>query len=259
MSDVIEIKDLFKKYGDLYALNGLTVSIEPGQIFGILGPNGSGKTTLLRIISSLLDLTSGFVRVKNLDPTEDKVGVKKVIGYVPETPVLYESLTPSEYFSFVGKVRKIEDNILTRRISNFVSAFGIEEHMNDFIGALSFGTKQKVAIISAILHDPEILVLDEGMNGLDPRSARILKDLLVDFSERGKTIIFSTHIMEVAESVCHKIAILYNGKIVGIGTLKDLKESAGNTNSNLEDIFLKLTGDEDLSPIVNSLRESLKT
>ena len=254
MPGIIEVGDLFKKYGDITALNGVTLSISSGQIYGILGPNGSGKTTLLRIIGALLEPTSGYVSVNGYNASTDKENIKGMIGYVPETPVLYESLTPSEYFSFIGSVRGIEGHALKNRVSNFVDAFGINDYMNDFIGSLSFGTKQKVAIISAFLHDPQLIIMDEGMNGLDPRTARILKDLLLNFAGEGKTVIFSTHVMEVAESVCHTISILYNGKIAGTGTLKELRDSAGSSESNLEDIFLKLTGDEDLSPIINSLR-----
>lgn len=254
----IEVQGLYKKYGDITALNGVNLSITSGEIYGILGPNGSGKTTLLRIIGSLLDPTAGYVSVYGLNPAKDGETIKAKVGYVPETPVLYESLTPSEYFSFIGSVREIDSETLKKRVSNFVEAFGINDYMNDFIGSLSFGTKQKVAIISAFLHDPEIIIMDEGMNGLDPRTARILKDLLLNFANEGKTVIFSTHVMEVAESVCHTISILYNGNIAGTGTLKELRDSAGSDETKLEDIFLKLTGDEDLSPIINSLRESLR-
>lgn len=258
MPEIIEVKDLFKNYGDISALKGVSLSISAGQIYGILGPNGSGKTTLLRIIGALLEPSSGYISVNGLSASRDKEKIKSLIGYVPETPILYESLTPSEYFAFVGSVREIEGQTLKNRVVNFVDAFGINDYMNDFIGSLSFGTKQKVAIISAFLHDPEIIIMDEGMNGLDPRTAKILKDLLLNFAAEGKTVIFSTHVMEVAESVCHTISILYNGNIAGTGTLKELRQSAGSSDSKLEDIFLKLTGNEDLSPIINSLRESLK-
>ena len=258
MSGPIVIRDLYKKYSDNYALNGLNLTIDTGQIYGILGPNGSGKTTLLRILCSLLEMTSGYVRLGEFNPVEDSEKVKSMVGYVPETPALYESLTPLEYFSFVCSVRGIREDVMERRVRNLVEAFGISDKVDDFIGSLSFGTKQKVAIISAIIHDPDYLILDEGMNGLDPRSAKILKDLLQDFASHGKTVIFSTHILEVAESVCNRISILFNGKIVIEGTMEDMRLEMGQKQSNLEDIFLKLTGDEDLKPVIETLKRTLR-
>lgn len=252
----IIIKDLYKSYGEVLALDGINIEIPTGQIFGILGPNGSGKTTLLKIITSILEPTSGLVRVNGISAKDDPMQVKSIIGYVPETPTLYESLTPVEFLGFVGSIRKIDHNILTQRIARFSKAFEIEDNMNNFIGSLSFGTKQKVAIIAAFIHDPDIIILDEGMNGLDPRSARILKNLLLDYVSSGRTVIFSTHVLEVAESVCHRMAIIYRGRIVDVGTLKELRESAGEKDANLEDIFLNMTGDSDLKPVIESLRET---
>ena len=253
----IMIQDLYKNYGEVRALDGVGLEIPGGQIFGILGPNGSGKTTLLKIITSILDPTSGIVRVNGISAKDDPMKIKSIIGYVPETPTLYESLTPVEFLGFVGSIRKINHDKLTERIYRFARAFEIEDKMNDFIGSLSFGTKQKVAIISSFLHDPEVIILDEGMNGLDPRSAKILKNLLLDYVASGRTVIFSTHVLEVAESVCHRMAIIYKGRIVDVGTLRELRESAGAKDANLEDIFLNVTGDSDLRPVIESLRETL--
>ena len=149
MSGPIIIRDLYKKYADNYALNGLNLTIDTGQIYGILGPNGSGKTTLLRVICSLLEMTSGYVRLGDLNPMMDGEKIKSIVGYVPETPALYESLTPLEYFSFICSVRGIGRDVMERRVRNLSEAFGITDKIDDFIGSLSFGTKQKVAIISA--------------------------------------------------------------------------------------------------------------
>lgn len=253
----ISIKGLYKNYGETHALSGVELEIEPGQVFGILGPNGSGKTTLLRIICSILEPTAGYVRVDGLNAVEDPIGVKSIVGYVPETPTLYESLTPVEFLSFIGSIRKIEPEILEDRIRRFSEAFEIKDRMDNFIGSLSFGTKQKVAIIAALIHDPQIIVLDEGMNGLDPRSARILKNLLTDYAKAGRTVIFSTHVLEVAQNVCSRLAIIYRGKIVDTGTLEEMKAKSGSTDSNLEDIFLKMTGDSDLGPVIESLKETM--
>ncbi len=258
MSDnSITIKGLCKNYGEVRALDGIDLEIPGGEIFGILGPNGSGKTTLLKIISSIIEPTSGLVSVNGINVMADPMKVKSIIGYVPETPNLYESLTPIEFLGFVGSIRKIDHEILTERIYRFAKAFEIEDNLNNFIGSLSFGTKQKVAIISAFIHDPDIIILDEGMNGLDPRSAKILKNLLLEYVSSGRTVLFSTHVLEVAESVCHRMAIIYKGRIMDVGTLKELRESAGRHDANLEDIFLKATGDSDLKPVIDSLRETM--
>lgn len=259
MEASISVRNLYKKYEDTYALNGLDLEVEPGSIYGVLGPNGSGKTTLLKIISALLDKTSGSVNVRGHDPSRNRDEVKKMVGYVPEVPTMYESLSPAEFFSFVASVRNIDESVVEGRIKSLVNALGISDSVDSFIGSLSFGTKQKVAIIAALLHDPEIIVLDEGMNGLDPRSAKILKELMRDFAERGKTVIFSTHIMDVAESVCDTVSILYNGRIAGTGTMEELKKRSGNSRSNLEEIFLKLTGNDDLGPLISSLKETFST
>ncbi len=258
MSDnSITIRGLCKNYGEVRALDGIDLEIPGGEIFGILGPNGSGKTTLLKIISSIMEPTSGLVSVNGINVMADPMKVKSIIGYVPETPNLYESLTPIEFLGFVGSIRKIDHEILTERIYRFAKAFEIEDNLNNFIGSLSFGTKQKVAIISAFIHDPDIIILDEGMNGLDPRSAKILKNLLLEYVSSGRTVLFSTHVLEVAESVCHRMAIIYKGRIMDVGTLKELRESAGRHDANLEDIFLKATGDSDLKPVIDSLRETM--
>lgn len=257
MGASISIRGLYKNYGETRALDGIELDIEPGEVYGILGPNGSGKTTLLRIISSILEPTAGYVNVSGINAIEEPLLVKSRVGYVPETPTLYESLTPVEFLSFIGAVRKIAPGILKERIRRFAEAFEISDNMDNFIGSLSFGTKQKVAIISALIHDPQIIVLDEGMNGLDPRSARILKNLLRDYAGSGRTIIFSTHVLEVAESVCDRMAIIYRGRIVDIGTLKEMRARAGSTDARLEDIFLNMTGDSDLTPVIESLRETM--
>ncbi len=253
----VSIKGLYKNYGDTHALNGVELEISPGEVFGILGPNGSGKTTLLRIICSILEPTAGYVRVDGVNAIEDPIAVKSIVGYVPETPTLYESLTPIEFLSFIGSIRKIDPTILEDRIRRFSEAFEIRDKLDNFIGSLSFGTKQKVAIIAALIHDPKIIVLDEGMNGLDPRSARILKNLLTDYAMAGRTVIFSTHVLEVAQNVCNRLAIIYKGKIVDTGTLEEMRSRSGSSESNLEDIFLNMTGDSDLGPVIDSLKETM--
>lgn len=178
------------------------------------------------------------------------------MGYVPETPALYESLTPAEFFSFIGSIRRIPKDVLQERVERLVNAFGIQEYMNQLIGTLSFGTKQKVSLISSLLHDPRVLILDEAMNGLDPKSARIFRELLLEFKKEGKVIVFSTHVLALAELICDRVGVMYNGNIIAEGSIEELKEMA--KEKTLEDVFLKLTqAKEEVVHIVSALKEAL--
>ena len=253
---MIELVNITKAYSDKIALSGINLQVEQGQIYGILGPNGSGKTTMLKLISSIIKPTSGYIRVLGHDTVTENNVVKSITGYVPETPALYESMSIWEYLRFIASVRKVPTGQYEKRATEFLKAFELDETSSDYIGNLSFGTRQKVAIIAALIHDPQVIVLDEAMNGLDPRSSKILKDLLARIAERGKIIIFSTHIMEVAQRLCTRLSILYAGKIVDSGTFGELEKK--HSEGNLEDIFLKVTGSEDLDPTVNSLAESMR-
>lgn len=253
----ILVQNLFKNYGKVRALDGVDLKINSGETFGLLGPNGSGKTTLLKILCSVMDYTSGNVKISGLDVVKDSMQIRKIIGYVPETPVLYESLTAAEYLDFIGGIRKINHETIEKKKDRFARAFEIEDKMDAFIGSLSFGTKQKVAIIASLLHDPPLIIMDEAMNGLDPRSARILKDLLSEYASRGHTIIFSTHILEAAESVCSRLAIIYRGRIVDSGTSGELKARSGGRE--LEDIFLEAIKSTDLKMVINSLKVTISS
>lgn len=253
---VINVSDLVKYYDNVVALNGISFYVRRGEIYGLLGPNGAGKTTTLKIISGLLEPTSGSVRVLGLDPVSDPVGVKRLIGYVPENPMLYDSLTPKELFEFVLSVRRL-NNVAIERLSKLVEAFGLTEYMNQPIASLSLGTKQKVAIIIGFIHNPPLLILDEPLNGLDARSSRIVKDLLNIHVNNGGSVLFSTHIMEVAEHICHRVGIIHKGRIVAEGTVNELREKIHEAGASLEEIFLKVTEqDEAISEIVKALKEA---
>lgn len=182
---MIIIEDLVKSFGPTTAVRGISFSVNDGEIYGLLGPNGSGKSTTMKIVAGIIPPTSGKVTVNGIDVSANPLKVKEIAGYIPETPALYESLTPMEFFSFVGSIRRVPKEELEERVEKLSRAFGIDSFLGELIGTLSFGTKQKVSIISALLHDPEVLVLDEAVNGLDPKSARILKELLLDFKKRG--------------------------------------------------------------------------
>ncbi|MFA4662346.1 ABC transporter ATP-binding protein [Pyrococcus kukulkanii] len=253
---MIVVENLRKVFGSNEAVRGISFKVDNGEIYGLLGPNGSGKSTTMKILAGIITPTSGRVIVEGIDVSKDQLKVKEITGYVPETPALYESLTPAEFFSFIGSIRRIPQDILRERVDKLVEAFGIEEYMNQLIGTLSFGTRQKVSLISALLHDPKVLILDEAMNGLDPKSARIFRELLMEFKKEGKVIVFSTHVLALAEIICDRIGLLYQGRIIAEGTVDDLKKLA--KEESLEDVFLKLTqAKEEVVLLVSALKEAL--
>jgi len=252
---LVETADLRKYYGSVRALDGLGLKVRPGEVYGLLGPNGAGKTTTLRILSALEKPTSGSVRVAGYDPVAEPVEVKKRIGYVAENIILYESLTPREYFEFVSSTRSLAESAL-KRAATLADVLDLDPHYDVPIGALSMGTRQKIAIISALLHSPPLLLLDEPLNGLDAKSGRILKELILLHVGSGGAVVFSTHIMDIAESICTRIGILNMGKIVAEGTMQELRQTAGRSESSLEDVFLKLTEEEGLiAESIERLRE----
>jgi len=253
---MIEVENLVRKFGSSMAVDGISFRVEDGEIYGLLGPNGSGKSTTMKILAGILQPSSGKVVVGGIDVSHDPLRVKEITGYVPETPALYESLTPVEFFNFVGSVRRIPEERLQERVETLVRAFGIEGYLGEMIGSLSFGTRQKVSLIAAMLHDPEVLILDEAMNGLDPKSARILREILLQFKGEGKSVVFSTHVLALAETICDRVGVIYNGRIIAEGTVEQLKELAHE--ESLEDVFLKLTESQaEVADIVQALRETL--
>ena len=244
---MLTINNLTVKYGDKIAVDSISFTVREGEVFGLLGPNGAGKTSTLKAIVGLVPY-QGEIRL--FDKLID-VKAKNLIGYVPEEFMLLESLTPKEFFEFVASVRRIEN--VNNRLEKLVKAFGIEQYLETPITALSMGTKQKVTIISALLHDPPLLILDEPLNGLDAKSSKILKEIMAKHVEKGGAIVFSTHIMEIAEKLCDRIAVINNGKIIAKGSIEELREIA-LTDGSLEEIFLKLTGQmEEIDEILRVL------
>lgn len=264
VSPVVEISGLVKVYGSFRALDGVDLRVMPGEIYGLLGPNGAGKSTMIRIINGLVDSTSGSVRVVGHDVSADPLHAKSSVGYVPETSMLYDSLSPREFFEFVSSIRKIDPVKANERASSLSEAFGLRDYYDSPIATLSMGTKQKVAIIASLLHEPTLLLLDEPLNGLDARSSRILKDMLLFHVEKnGGAVLFSTHIMEVAEHICTRIGIIHDGKIVAEGSLEELRRRAGSEKSvnglstTLEQVFLRLTHEEEeVEETIRTLREA---
>lgn len=249
----VSLRGVCKDFGEIQAINALDLAVDVGTIHGLLGPNGSGKSTVMKMVVGLLRPDSGNINVYGLDPCTDPLGVKRITGYVPETPRLYEYLTGLEYLGFIADVYGVDPAVQEERIYEFLDAFELEGRENEMISGYSHGMKQKIALTGAMLHRPRLLVLDEPLGGLDPKSARIVKDLLQKLSDEGVTTLYSTHIMEIADALCDRVSVLYNSEKIGEGSPAELKKLAGRTGSTLEEIFLKLTGSDDFEEIVDAL------
>jgi len=241
LADLI-VENLTKKYGDVVALNNVSLKIGSGEIVGLLGPNGAGKSTLLKIIVGILRPTSGTVVLDGIDILNEPEAAKKIIGYLPENASLYTALTVTEFLQFVGKIRAVSDQDLDSKIPESLRAFDIEDKKNALVGSLSKGTKQKVAIIASMLHDPRFLVLDEPLSGLDPKTQRFVNQWITITASRGVTVFLSTHNLDIAQDYANKIAIIDRGKIVAVGELNSLRKMANTKDdARLGDVFLKLT------------------
>jgi ABC-2 type transport system ATP-binding protein len=241
---LIQTSSLNKQFGSVKALNGLNFWVMPGEVYGLLGPNGAGKTTTIKIITGLIKPTSGWVKVGGFDPEKNPIDVKSKIGYIAEKPILYESLSPRDFLEFVASIRKTNQNVTNSVVTQLANAFDMTKYFDAPIATLSMGMKQKVSLIAALIHQPQILLLDEPFNGLDAKSSRIIKDLLSIHIKKGGAVLFSTHIMEVAERICTRIGIIYQGKVIAEGNLDQLKSKIRGRSETLEEVFLKLTNEE---------------
>jgi ABC-2 type transport system ATP-binding protein len=241
---IIQTVELTKQFGNVQALKNLNLNIMPGEVYGLLGPNGAGKTTAIKTILGLIEPTSGSVRVCGCDPVTDPVVVKSKIGYMAENPVVYDSLSPRDFLTFSASIRKVTPAVANDMIDRLVKAFDLSQYFDSPIATLSLGMKQKVSLIAALIHRPPVLLLDEPLNGLDAKSSRIVKDLVSFHAQNGGAVLFSTHIMEVAEHVCTRVGIIDKGNVIAEGTVDQLRSKAGLANENLEGVFLKLTHEE---------------
>jgi ABC-2 type transport system ATP-binding protein len=252
-SYAVELKGVTKRYNEIVAVNNINLSIYSGEIFALLGPNGSGKSTTLKMLLGLVQPTAGEISVLGLDVKKDPVAVKRQVGYVPESPDVYEFLTGIEYLDFIGDIYGVPTSEKQQRITEYLKALQLDGREGDMINSYSDGMKKKISLISAFLNKPKLLILDEPLNALDPRSARIVKDFLHELKLQGVTTILSTHVLEIAEALCDRIGIMYQGNILSLGNMNQLREEARLPSSGLEDIFLKLTGTGDLRPVVEEL------
>ena len=256
-SVMISVSELKKFFGDVKAVNDISFEVKKGEVFGLLGPNGAGKTTTIKLLLGLLEPNQGNISIMGLNPETEEVQVKSRVGYVSEEPLIFKSLTPKDLFNFIASIRKLNAEETSERAQEYMESLGALEYYEQLVATLSHGNKQKIQIISSILHDPDLLILDEPLSGLDAKSVKVVKEILDIHIENGGAVLFSTHIMEIAEDLCDRIAIMNQGKIVGIGSMDELRQQADQVGANLEDVFLRLT-EQDISviEIVKKLRKS---
>lgn len=238
---MIEIYNLTKKYkgGKVNAVENLSLTVNGGEIFGFLGPNGAGKSTTIKCLTGILPLTEGYIKICGDDISANPVAAKKHIGYVPDEHIIYEALTGMEYINFIANIFDVPSEIRRDRIEKYEKLFELEGKLNDKLSSYSHGMKQKISLISALVHDPEVWILDEPLTGLDPKSAYNLKQLMIEHAKSGKVVFFSSHVLEVVEKICSKIAIVDKGKLITVCSMSELSEK--RSDLTLEQLFLNLT------------------
>lgn len=239
---MLSIKNVSKAYqkGKVKAVDGLNLEVSGGEIFGFLGPNGAGKTTTIKMIVGLLRQDDGTITVNGHNTRTATLLAKASLGFVPDNPDLYDKLKAIEYVNFIADVYNVDSATRQRRLTKLTEMFEIQNAMGDLIGSFSHGMKQKLALTAALIHEPPLLILDEPMVGLDPRSAHLFKELMNEHCRQGKTVFFSTHILDVAERLCHRVGIIKRGQLIACGTMDDLRKSAAE-KASLESIFLGMT------------------
>ena len=256
--EMISLRGVKKRYGKFAAVKGLDLVVHRGEIFGFLGPNGAGKTTTIRMVAGVLQPSEGRVLVGGDDLEKSPESAKSRIGYIPDRPYLYEKLSGGEFLRFVAGLWGKDGDAVEARADRLLELFQLSQWKDELIESYSHGMRQKILISSALIHQPELIVVDEPLVGLDPRSARLLKDLFRTFAKNGGTVFLSTHTLEVAEALCDRIAIIDRGQILALGTMEELRAQSDTGGAHLEEIFLKLTGGEALADVVASLREAIE-
>ncbi|HEX5608238.1 MAG TPA: ABC transporter ATP-binding protein [Candidatus Binatia bacterium] len=245
---MIQLIDLIKRYGELAAVNGLNLEVPAGQIFGFLGPNGAGKTTTIRVMMGILKATSGRVLLDGHDVVSEAQAAKAIAGFIPDRPFIYEKLTGGEFLRFVGKLHGLDRSRLEQRITELLDHLELSSWKHELVEGYSHGMKQRLVVCAALIHQPRILIVDEPMVGMDPRGARTLKDLFRALAQDGVTIFLSTHSIDTAEEICHRIGIIRQGKLIACGSMAELQGQAEGNHSNLESVFLELTREQIAAP-----------
>ncbi len=251
----IDIQCLTRDYGDLRAVDALTFQVEEGEIFGFLGPNGAGKTTTIRMLTGMLQPTRGTASVAGFDIRHDPLQVKARIGYLAEEPFLYPKLTGREFLQFAGGLYRVDGRQLEERIERLLDLFDLEDAGDDLIESYSHGMRQKVALCSLLVHQPKVLFLDEPTTGLDPKSARLAKEVFRGLVNRGTTVFMSTHILEIAQTMCDRVGIIDHGKLIALGSLEEIRTQARAQGESLEEVFLTLTGGSEVAELAAYLAQ----
>lgn len=239
---MLKLNGISKSYnkGEVKAVDNISLNIKSGEIFGFLGPNGAGKTTTIKMIVGLLKPDTGTIQVDGIDAWEDPLKAKGMISYVPDNPEIYDKLKGIDYLNFIADMYGISTEVREDKMEYYLEMFNIKDAVGDIIGSYSHGMKQKLVLTAGLISDPDLFILDEPMVGLDPKSAFNLKEIMKKMCDEGKTVFFSTHVLEVAEKLCDRIAIINKGKIVAMGTMEELRSNA-KEKASLENIFLELT------------------
>jgi ABC-2 type transport system ATP-binding protein len=253
--EMIRLESVTKRYGAFTAVDGVDLVVPRGKIFGFLGPNGAGKTTTIRMITGVLLPTSGRILIGGDDLASEPENAKRRMGYIPDRPYLYEKLSGGEFLRFVAGLWGTDGQTTDERAQRLLALFNLSEWQDELVESYSHGMRQKLLISSALIHQPELIVVDEPMVGLDPRSARILKDLLRTYVGNGGTVFLSSHTLEVVEVLCDAIAIIHEGNIIAKGGMDDLRSQADAGEAHLEEIFLKVTGGEEMADLVATLQD----
>jgi ABC-2 type transport system ATP-binding protein len=252
---LIELFQLSKKFGNFHAVREVTLQVRPGEIFAFLGPNGAGKTTTIRIMVGLMKPTSGRVLLWGKDVVREPEEAKSILGYIPDRPYLYEKLTGQEFLEFIADLHGLDSGKLRQgRVTALLEFFDLEDWSRELVESYSHGMRQRLIIAAAILHRPKVLIVDEPMVGLDPKGARLVKRLFFDLAKAGVAIFMSTHTLEIAEEMCHRIGIINEGQLIALGTMEELRTKAQSVDERLEPLFLKLTGEEGIKELVENLR-----
>lgn len=238
---MIVLKNIFKSYQRVKALENLNLTIPKGCLFGFIGPNGAGKTTCIRILSGILLPDSGTIEIAGINPCEHPEKAKQKIGFIPDRPYLYEKMTGNEFLKFSADIYKVAPKNFIKARDRYITLFSMHDYIDNLIESCSHGMKQRIVMASALIHDPEIIVVDEPMVGLDPAAIRLVKKLFRDLAGQGKTIFMSTHTLEIAENICDMIAIINKGRILVKGSVANLQKDSGNSHKTLEDLFIHLT------------------
>jgi ABC-2 type transport system ATP-binding protein len=252
---MIRLEGVTKRYGRFTAVQPLDLHVRRGELFGFLGPNGAGKTTTIRMLVGVLRPSAGRIEIAGRDMLTDPVAAKRHIGYIPDRPSLYEKLTGAEFLRFVSGLWGREGEQAEQRAAELLELFELTSWKDTLVESYSHGMRQRLLISSALVHSPDVIIVDEPMVGLDPKGARLIKELLRTFVQQGGTVFLSTHTLEVAEALCDRIAILHGGRIRALGTMAELRAEAAAGTAALEDVFLKLTGSEGVHELVSALRK----